>query len=86
LALTSTFLPLTRDFPSTDVGPHPRSYGAIVTQFGTQLTISVRRSEVILKSASHPIEQPVGLRSPPMGLYAVAHGHRLIILSPHNRA
>ena len=27
----------------------------------------------------HPIEQPVGLRVPPPGIYAVAHGHRLII-------
>lgn len=34
----------------------------------------------------HPIEQPVGLRGPPMGLYAAARGHRLIILRPHNRA
>ena len=34
----------------------------------------------------HPIQQPVGLRGPLMGLYAVARGHRLIILSPHNRA
>ena len=28
----------------------------------------------------HPIEQPVGLGRPSGGLYAVAHGHRLIIL------
>ena len=29
--------------------------------------------------ARHPIEQPVGLGRPTSGLYAVAHGHRLII-------
>jgi hypothetical protein len=32
----------------------------------------------------HPIEQLVGLSRPPGGLYAVAHGHRLIFRCRHN--
>jgi len=37
--MTSTFLELTAGFSSADVRPYPRSYGAIVTHFGTKLSI-----------------------------------------------
>jgi hypothetical protein len=36
------------------------------------------------KPGGHPIEQPVGLRVPPPGIYSVAHGHRLIFRCRHN--